>query len=106
MFPLLNILINPFWGADSDLVTFPLFPWLVFPVVGMICAVVYKQNPDEKMLVKNGIWAGGLLFTVGMILLVIDFDHFFNDYGQQQIGGLMAISGFVFLWGLLIHWLE
>ena len=34
--PVLNRILQPFWGNDPDLVTFPLLPWLFFPLQGLV----------------------------------------------------------------------
>ncbi len=100
--PILGHILNPIWGADPDLVTFPFFPWMVYPILGMVAAIYYKREIPPRKLLKRSLLAGTLLFASGGILLFINFDRFFNDYGQQSWGAVLAFSGFIILWSLLI----
>lgn len=98
--------LNPVWGADTDLITFPFFPWIVYPIMGMIAAALYRKGMSKGRVFKASLLAGVVLFIVGGILLLIDFDYFYNDYGQQRIGALLGFCGIVFLWGLLVWWID
>ncbi len=104
--PVLKHILNPIWGADGDLVTFPFFPWVVYPILGAASASLYKRDWPEKRMVLVSMLTGVFLLIGGGILLALDFERFFNDYGQQHWGALIAFSGFVLLWGLLVRWLN
>lgn len=98
--PVMRHLVMPLWGADLDLVIFPFFPWAVYPILGMATALEYKRNQDHKRLWILSGGMGAALSLLGGGLLLVDFDRFFNDYGQQAWGATIAFSGFIFLWGM------
>ena len=104
--PVLRYVLNPIWGADMDLVTFPFFPWIFYPIMGMIAAAVYRKGMLKEHVFKVSLLAGVVFFIAGGILLLIDFDRFYNDYGQQRIGALLGFCGIVFLWGILVWWFD
>ncbi len=102
--PVLGRIIEPLWGNNQDLVTFPLFPWLFFPLQGMVIGKL--RDGFSKHYYLFLLSAGCAAITVAIIPLVKDFDRFFNDYGQMKAAGLFAIGGFVLLWGLFIGFLD
>ncbi|MBN2049057.1 MAG: DUF1624 domain-containing protein [Spirochaetales bacterium] len=101
----LQHIVTPLWGADPDLVIFPVFPWIVYPLLGMAAGGIYRNQSNPKRLSMLSGLFGGMLTVLGGSLLLIDFDRFFHDYGQQSWGALLAFSGFIFLWGLVIRFL-
>ena len=101
--PVLNRIIQPLWGNDPDLVTFPLFPWLFFPLQGIVFGKLYLKY--QKRIFIPVLLIGITAVVLGIIILIQDFDRFFNDYGQMKAAGLFAISGFVILWSLSVSFI-
>jgi len=104
--PIIKHLILPLWGKDTDLAIFPLFPWGFYPLIGLMAASVHSRIKEKGKTSVIVAALGISLFLIGGSLLLIDFDRFFNDYGQQSWGALIAFTGFVLLWGLLIHQIQ
>ncbi len=102
--PVLGRIIEPLWGNDHDLVTFPLFPWLFFPLQGMVFGKLL--NIISKRYYLFLFTTGCAAITVAIVPLVKDFDRFFNDYGQMKAAGLFAIGGFVLVWSFLIGFID
>lgn len=104
--PVIKHLVLPLWGADTELVIFPVFPWIVYPLLGMASAMVFKdQKSPSRLYLLSGLF-GVVLMAVGGTLLLIDFERFFHDYGQQAWGAVCAFSGFIFLWGMFIMFIN
>uniref|UniRef100_UPI00261BB61D heparan-alpha-glucosaminide N-acetyltransferase domain-containing protein n=1 Tax=Oceanispirochaeta sp. TaxID=2035350 RepID=UPI00261BB61D len=104
--PLLKHLLNPVWGGDPDLVIFPFFPWFSYPLLGMAAGEIYKRDYEVKRLRNISLMAGSALLLIGGLMLFINFERFFHDYGQQSWGAVIAFSGFLFLWGNLIYLIQ
>ncbi len=97
----LQYVINIFWG-DEYLSTFPVFPWLSFPLVGMVIGRLLKERMDHRNVVnKLGIYSI-MFIIVGGVLMLINIDYFYNAYGKMGIGAIISIIGFVFFWQWLI----
>ena len=98
----LQYITNVFWGEEY-LSTFPLFPWLAFPLVGMAIGRLLKQSSDiNKTINKLGL-ASVFLLASGVLLMLINFDYFYNAYGEMGLGAIIAIIGFVMFWQWLIN---
>ena len=102
--PVLNRILQPFWGNDPDLVTFPLLPWLFFPLQGLVFGRLYGLF--QRKFINWAFFAGITAVIIGLIFLLRDFNRFFNDYGQMKAAGLFAITGFVILWSLAVGFLH
>lgn len=104
--PVIGHIIQPLWGSDPDLVIFPLFPWSVYSLFGMLGAAIQKKQNNKRQTLLTALYTGIILTASGGFLLWMDFDRFFNDYGQQSWGAVIAFCGFILLWGLLILGLQ
>jgi len=101
--PIIKHLVLPLWGKDKDLVIFPLFPWGFYPLVGLLAASVDSCIKGKEKISLIAFSLGIAFFLLGGSLLLMDFNFFFNDYGQQSWGAIIAFTGFVLLWGFLIY---
>ncbi len=102
-----------FWG-DAKNVSFPFFPWVIYPLLGMylsrylIGAKTLKRN--LKKMGRYGFILGflGLSMVILSILGLFMFDFFSpnGDYERSGAGIHLLIIGFVFLWFNACYWIE
>lgn len=98
--PFIGKFFIPIWGQDPDLVTFPLFPWIFFPLQGVVLGLFYMK--DTRTFHRILIYGGFGLMIISIPFLLIDSDYFFNEYGQMRLPGIFSITGFVAIWSLII----
>lgn len=97
----LQYITNVFWG-DEYLSVFPVFPWIVFPLVGMVVGRLLLVSKDYYRTINKLGLSSIFFIIIGVRLIFLNSDYFFNAYGKMGIGAIIAIIGFVLLWQLLI----
>ncbi|WP_432661953.1 heparan-alpha-glucosaminide N-acetyltransferase domain-containing protein [Wukongibacter baidiensis] len=90
-------IFNFLWG-EGDLVYFPIFPWLFYPLIGMIFGVYIKACSNIEELFKSFFRLGLVLFFIGSIVIITDYDFHVGDYYKSGPGLIIWITGFVFIW--------
>ncbi len=93
--------LNMLWG-DEYLSTFPMFPWLTFPLIGMVIGRWLEDSTDQKATINKMGKMSVFFMVIGLALILLDTDIFYNAYGKMGIGAIIAIVGFVFFWQWLI----
>ena len=108
-----NLLSNLFWG-EATTVYFPLFPWIVYPLLGMYLSQhLFSSDKIKSRLQKMG-WYGVGLGTLGGIILLLSavgalgFDVIspMGDYYRSGISIHLLMMGFVLVWFSVCYWLE
>lgn len=99
---------DPLWGR-GELVAFPLFPWLGYPLLGLAFAQAVGRATDEhRLMLRTTVW-GAFTGAVGLALvLTVPFSgavFAFGDYFHSGLPVHLAIVGFVFLWLPALWWL-
>jgi len=85
-------IIDPFWGTSSY-VTFPLFPCLFYPLVGVYFGNLLLQAKDKTIFYKDCLIKLIPVFILGILLLFINPDFFKTSYYRHSIGlSLIFIS--------------
>lgn len=97
--------LDLFWGTKAFGVMFPLFPWLVFPLVGMAFGYWLKHTDDPAVIFKRGLWAGLLVAFLGGAWTLTDFEFHTGDYYRSGPGFVMFMSGFALVWLWLCRWI-
>ena len=100
-----NPFFNLFWG-DAKNVSFPFFPWVIYPLLGMyLSRYLIVTRTLKRNLSKMG-WYGLVVSVLGLIIVTLTvfqlfpFDVFFpnGDYERSGAGVHLLIIGFVFFW--------
>ena len=108
-----NLFFNLFWG-DAENVSFPFFPWVIYPLLGMyLCRYLIGAKMPKRNLKKMGFY-GLILSFLGLLIVILSalrlfrFDLFFpnGDYERSGAGIHLIIIGFLFLWFNVCYWLE
>lgn len=109
-FPPLDLLLDLLWGdrplpgALENAVSFPVFPWLAFPLVGMVLGDTLRAAAGSEGVVGAGrvIRRAGLLGlaigAAGLGLALTDPAWHFNDYYHARWGSMLFMVGFSLAW--------
>jgi uncharacterized membrane protein len=86
------------WGTDWN-VFFPLFPWIVYPLVGFAYGRTLVGQPDRRRFVRRmGLVGLAVMLAGGAIIAVAHPSIGVEDYWRQRPGVLLAILGLVLAW--------
>ena len=94
-----NYLTDPFIGS-SELVSFPVFPWIIYPMLGMYLSnTLLSLNKQRiiKLLLAS--------FTLAIIGVLTIGQHTIFDYPQHTFDLHFLITAFVIVYFLIIYWL-
>jgi len=87
-------LFSPLWGTAAN-VYFPLFPWVVYPLLGMVISQYFVNGGLDGKFLKFSFWIGAVCICLGVLL----FDFFpIGDYHRSGLAIHLLIIGFVFVW--------
>lgn len=85
--------LQPLWGSSGN-VYFPLFPWLIYPLLGL-----YQSNFFYKINEKKRIVRSIIVGISAIIISVLTLDYFtIGDYYRSGLAVHIGIIGFIFLW--------
>ena len=93
--PIVDWLLTLFWGVGGEMVAFPIFPWLAYPLCGMAFGYWLQRTDNRDTFMKQSAMIGILCLIVGSIIIATDFDYHVGDYWRSGPGALLWISGFV-----------
>ena len=104
-----QFLMDPFWGT-GDWVSFPLFPWLAYPLLGLSLAGFAARATCAERLMRTwaltglgALLAGGIVILstpgAGGILMV-------GDYFRSGLSMQVLLAGFVLVWLAALWWLD
>ncbi len=103
--PVLDKILELLWGDRpikfgfmSNMVFFPVFPWLSFPLLGMFLGITIKKSNDESLTFKHFGVIGIVVLLLGGAISYSDIEYHFNDYYHSRQGGMLFMHGFVLIW--------
>jgi hypothetical protein len=88
--------------ANDHRAFFPLFPWLCYPMAGLIVGVAFTRSALPRFYNGVGI-TGVVLMATGMMLLLVTPAVWDPDFYRSSIGKTMAYTGFILLWLYLVY---
>lgn len=94
---ILSHMANSLFGA-SDLVYFPIFPWLYYPLIGMILGLMIRQSADTNKLLKSLLKPGIITLASGSLICLSNLDFHIGDYFRSGPGSIIWITGFLLVW--------
>ena len=97
--PVLSEIFRLMWGDDSN-VFFPFFPWIVFPLLGVLLSRIYEsyQEKNEGAYYSRLKFFGLIFFVIGGILVLLELSPIVGGYERFKIGSLIFYTGIMFLW--------
>lgn len=96
---------NPVGGFVENTVAFPLFPWVVFPLLGYSFGVFLNESTNKERVLLYSLLPGGISFLGGLALIANNFNYHFNDYYHARIGSMLFMSGFIMIWLYICNFL-
>ena len=104
-----GVLLDPLWGV-GDWVSFPLFPWVAYPLLGLSLAGFTVRAASDGRLIRSWTYAGTAALLVGAALVVLEPVETgilaFGDYYRSGLPVQFVLAGFVLLWLSLMWWLD
>lgn len=104
-----HALLQPLWGnsyvpdlrGDND---FPAFPWLIYPITGLIMGEMMKSGSNVVALMKKL-----FIYGLGFVLISLPFFAYggkaeFADYYRMYPGGSFFTLGLALLWVAMFMW--
>lgn len=103
--PIIDQIFELFWGNQpiefsfiDNKISFPVFPWLSFPLLGMFLGDTMKNSKDQSTTFKYFGIIGILVLVLGIAISYSNVDYHFNDYYHSRQGGMLFMFGFVVFW--------
>jgi hypothetical protein len=102
-------LLDPLWGT-GDWVSFPLFPWLAYPLLGLALALFTRRADSAARLMRGWALAGlGALLVGGTAVLLAPNARGIlavGDYFRSGFSMQLLLAGFVLVWLPAWWWLD
>ncbi len=93
--------LSVLWG-DYIITTFPVFPWLAFPLVGMAAGSMFSAYEDHRLIFNRLALYGFIPLAAGITLLLINDEYHYHQYNQMGFGAVLTGIGIIMLWQWLI----
>ncbi len=87
-----------FWGHKDQGAMFPLFPWLVYPLLGMAFGYWFKQHQSKAHFFRRSGLLGLAIMATGTLLTLSNIDFHYAYYLRSGPGLTLWIIGFVLTW--------
>lgn len=104
-----NVVLDPLWGI-GEWVSFPLFPWLAYPLLGLALAGFTGRATSAPRLMRGWALAGACAALAGVALLPFAPGPgrilVLGDYYRSGLPVQLLLAGFVLLWLPLLWWLD
>jgi len=97
------LFFQPFWGSalipgiPGD-TSFPVFPWLVYPIVGILIGRAYQRGDGSAVILKNMVMSAVILAVIGTTLIVTSSTSQLGDFYRMYPGGTILCIGFDLAW--------
>lgn len=100
----LQRILDLFWGNRGEQVSFPFFPWICYPLLGLICGKRYKEaGKNYHQVLEKDIYWGVSLIIIGALLTIQNPAFHMGDYWRTGPGGMFMYLGFIPLWIFFCH---
>jgi hypothetical protein len=88
--------------ANDHRAFFPLFPWLCYPLAGLMLGLYYGAHPHKNVL-QLLVGPGLVLMLAGIGLIALLPKGWDGDFYRSSPGKTVAFTGFVLVWLTGIH---
>lgn len=97
------LFFQPFWGdayvegASGD-TSFPVFPWLVYPIVGILIGKCYVRGEGFEQILRKMVLSSLLLAVVGVAIMLASSSSQLGDFYRMYPGGTILCIAFDLAW--------
>lgn len=95
---LLDRILALLWGNNGEYVSFPFFPWIAFPLLGVWCGEMYMKSSDISQTIKKQMMPAVVVLLCGVGITFTDTSFHMGDYWRTGPGGMLLYLGFIPLW--------
>lgn len=95
---ILDRLLDPLWGNSGEYVSFPFFPWIAYPLLGVLCGEIYMKSDDIPNVLKKQLMIGLVVVLCGISITLTDVSFHMGDYWRTGPGGMLIYLGFIPIW--------
>jgi surface polysaccharide O-acyltransferase-like enzyme len=104
-----SFVLDPLWGT-GDWVTFPFFPWIAYPLLGLSLAGFTARAASAGRITSAWALAGAAAVLAGVALVVLapagSGILAVGDYCRSGLPVQLLLAGFVLLWLTFLWWLD
>jgi hypothetical protein len=101
--------LDPLWGT-GEWVSFPLFPWLAYPLLGLALARFTTRSGSASRLLRAWALTGAALIVVRTLVVLFAPDAggmlAVGDYFRSDLPIQLVLAGFVLVWLPFLWWLD
>lgn len=90
-------LLGLLWGTYEE-VWFPVFPWLAFPLLGMVFRHFVETEDGQLRMDRRIVILGLAVLIAGLMLTYMNPEYHLGDYYRSGPGGIAWMCGFVVVW--------
>lgn len=102
--------VQPLWCnkflPDAGDTSFPVFPWLVYPIAGLLIGKLLAAGTDRQIIFKKMLFSGVALLAIGAGIVIVKTIEEFGDYWRMYPGGTFMVLGFALIWTCMFMWFE
>lgn len=92
-------------GGHPPDVFFPVFPWLVYPLVGLSLGY-YLKNHDTTLVLKRAGWSGIILILISLLFPYTKLQGDWLPFYRTEPADTIFHLGFVLIWIAVIQWVS
>lgn len=93
--PLLDEVLKLFVGNQRQGAMFPLFPWLAYPLLGMIMGHWLRRQPDLHSALRRCMLTGLVLMAAAALLIATDPSYHIADNLRSGPGLILFFTGLI-----------
>ncbi len=100
-----NLIMELLWGQGAH-IYFPLFPWLSFPLFGMVFGHLMLTAKNRDRFFRDTFSAGLLIFLAGGMASLTNLNLHIGEYSANiGPGAVVMAAGFIITWISVSYWL-
>lgn len=97
------LFFQPFWGDAliADIpgdTSFPIFPWLIYPIVGILIGKAYQRGDGFSLILKRMLFTACVLAIIGTTIMLTSSMSQLGDFYRMYPGATMLCIGFDLAW--------
>ena len=96
--PFIDEFLKLLWGDKEHGAMFPLFPWLAYPLSGLIFGRKIIANDHFQLLFNGSLFWGGIITTLGFVITTSNPEWHIGYFLRGGPGATITNIGIVLIW--------